>query len=128
MTDLSAALAEATPAMRTWARASPTRQHPGEPARRQVVVSVRVANDLCLQKSKGTWSPSRRRSNPSSSTRPPLNRPGYRRPLSFGFAPRSAFRRQKRFTSLDGSAEHMGGAFSCLSPFPCRFCSLSLPR
>ena len=84
MTDLSAALAEATPAEAHLGEGqSYSVNTPENPLRRQVVVSVRASlNDLCLQKSKGTWSPSPE-------------------------ALKSIFQ-QKRFTSLDGSAEHMG--------------------
>ncbi len=57
---------------------------PENPLRRHVVVSIRASlNELCLQKQRGTWAPSQE-------------------------ALRSIFQ-QRKFTSLDGAAEPMGG-------------------
>ena len=57
--------------------------NPDHPIERNVVVSIKATlNDFCLQKTRGTWAPTQE-------------------------ALRSIFQ-QKRFTSLDGSAESMG--------------------
>ena len=88
--DMQAALAEATPADAHLGEGqSYSVATPENPLRRQLVVSVRTSlNELCLNKQKGTWAPS-------------------------GDALKAIFQ-QKRFTSLDGSAEQMGGALPAL--------------
>lgn len=56
---------------------------PDNPLKRSLVVSIRASlNDLCLQNQKGTWAPSSE-------------------------ALKSIFQ-QRRFTSLEGSADHQG--------------------
>lgn len=65
---------------------------PENPLTRNVVVSIKASlNDFCLQKTRGTWAPSQE-------------------------ALRSIFQ-QRRFTTLDGSAEPMGGC-CCRCPLP----------
>jgi hypothetical protein len=72
--------------------------HPDHPLRRTLVCNIRASlSDLCLRKQKATWAPS-------------------------GEALR-AMLQQKKFTSLDGTAESVGDlkvrvyAFACLFPF-----------
>jgi len=60
---------------------------PDHPLKRHIVVSIKASlNELCLQKQRGTWAPSQE-------------------------ALRSIFQ-QRKFTSLDGAAEPMGGKSS----------------
>ena len=82
--DMAAAMAEIQPADAHLGEGqSFSVATPENPLRRNVVVSIRTSmNELCLQRSKGTWAPSTD-------------------------ALKSIFQ-QKKFTSLDGSAEQMG--------------------
>ncbi len=83
-TDMATAIAEAQPDGSALAEgASFSVATPENPLTRNIVVSVRASlNDLCLQKSRGTWAPSSE-------------------------ALRSIFQ-QRKFTSLDGAAENKG--------------------
>lgn len=102
--DKSAAPPGAMPAMEIEAAAAGAHEVLGEgnsfavaapenPLKRNVVVSIKASlNDLCLQKARGTWAPSQE-------------------------ALRNIFQ-QRKFTSLDGAAEPMGGK-SCLARPAC---------
>ena len=82
--DMATALAEVQPADAALGEGQSYNVASSEnPLRRQIVVSIRSSlNELCLNKAKGVWSPS-------------------------GDALKSMFQ-QRKFTSLDGSAENMG--------------------
>ena len=82
--DLGSAIAEVQPEAAALAEGNSfATQSPEHPLHREVVVSIKASlNDLCLQKSKGTWAPTPE-------------------------ALKSIFQ-QRKFTSLEGSAEAMG--------------------
>jgi len=82
--DLGSAIAEVQPEAAALAEGNSfATQSPEHPLHREVVVSIKASlNDLCLQKSKGTWAPTPE-------------------------ALKSIFQ-QRKFTSLEGSSEPHG--------------------